>query len=383
MQDNLVCQKNVRQRIPVCKPLLNPKAKDLLAQCIDEGWISSEGKFVKKFESSFADMVMRSHAVAVCNGSAALIAAVRALGIGAGDEVIVPSFAIISCAAAVVANGATCIFVDCDRAHWNATVEQIEQAITPRTKAIMAVHTYGFPVDMEPVLALAKARNILVIEDAAEAHTLQYKGKPCGSFGDISTFSFYANKFVTCGEGGMILTNDESVADKLKLLRNLNFDPKDRFHHEELSWNFRMGNLQAALGIAQMEVCHEIAARKKKIAARYRRNLSGNADITLPVEETADAANCYWVFGILVESLDGARIRKIVAELAECGIEMRRFFKPMHLQPAMHSLGQGLDAHCPNAEFIRDHGLIFPGGPMIEDEEIDYVCEVFLDILRR
>ncbi|RPF93967.1 MAG: DegT/DnrJ/EryC1/StrS aminotransferase family protein, partial [Rhizobiales bacterium TMED83] len=217
--------------IPVNTPLLAGNEKKYLTECVESGWISSEGPFVEKFETRFAAMVGREHAIAVSNGSAALDAAVAALKIGPGDEVILPSFTIISCAAAVVRAGAVPVVVDCDPATWNMTADAIEAAITPRTKAIMAVHIYGHPCDMDPILALAAAHDLYVIEDAAEMHGQTYRGRPCGSFGDISTFSFYPNKHITTGEGGMLVTNDARLAERCRGARNLFFNNQQRFVH--------------------------------------------------------------------------------------------------------------------------------------------------------
>ena len=226
------------QFIPVNEPLLNGNEEKYLIECIRTGWISSEGPFIKKFEEQFAERMGRKYGIAVCNGSVALDAAVTALDIGQGAEVIIPTFTIISCAAAIVRAGAIPVVVDCDPTTWNIDVNQIEARITTRTKAIMAVHIFGLPVDMDTLLALAQNYGLKVIEDAAEMHGQNYKGKPCGSFGDISTFSFYPNKHITTGEGGMILTNDPMLADKCRLLRNLYFKPEQRFMHDQLGWNF-------------------------------------------------------------------------------------------------------------------------------------------------
>jgi perosamine synthetase len=238
--------------IPVNEPLLDGNEEKYLIECIRSGWISSEGPFVQEFENRFAATVGRKHGIAVCNGSAALDASVAALGIGPGDEVIMPAFTIISCAAAIIRQGATPVLVDADPITWNMDVNQIETRITSKTRAIMVVHIYGLPTDMAPILLLADKHGLKIIEDAAEAHGQNYQNRPCGSFGDVSTFSFYPNKHVTTGEGGMILTDSEQLAERCRSLRNLCFQPGKRFVHEELGWNFRMSNLQAALGVAQL-----------------------------------------------------------------------------------------------------------------------------------
>ncbi|MFL5729959.1 MAG: DegT/DnrJ/EryC1/StrS family aminotransferase, partial [Cytophagaceae bacterium] len=233
--------------IPVNTPLLNGNEEKYLVECIRTGWISSEGPFIKKFEESFSSYVSRKQGIAVANGSAALDIAVKALGIKEGDEVIMPSFTIISPAQSVVFTGAKPVLVDSDLVTWNMDVAQIQKKITPRTRAILVVHIYGLPVDMDPVLDLCKKHNLFLIEDAAEMHGQTYKGRPCGSFGDVSIFSFYPNKHITTGEGGMIVCDNSKIADECRKLRNLAFEPDGRrFVHEELGWNYRMTNMQAA-----------------------------------------------------------------------------------------------------------------------------------------
>ena len=231
--------------IPVNVPLLKGNEKKYLTECIDTGWISSEGPFVKRFEEEFAARMGRKHGIAVTNGTAAIDAAVEALGVGPGDEVILPTFTIISCVLQIVRSGAKPVLVDCESDTWNMDISAIEAKITSRTKAIMVVHIYGLPVDMKPVLEICRKYKLKLIEDAAEMIGQTYRGKPCGSFGDISTVSFYPNKHVTTGEGGMVLTDDDNLADQCRELRNLCFKPGKRFEHDRMGWNFRMTNLQA------------------------------------------------------------------------------------------------------------------------------------------
>ena len=249
--------------IPVNEPDLNGNEKKYLQECVDTGWISSEGPFVEKLEIGMAKLCNRKHAFAVCNGSAALELAVKAIGVGKGDEVIMPTFTIISCALAVIRSGAIPVYVDADPETWNMVVEEIEAKITERTKAIMAVHIYGLTVDMEPLLNLAEKYKLKVIEDAAEVIGQTYKAKPCGTFGDISTLSFYPNKHITTGEGGMVLVNDDELADRCNRLRNLSFGKSDRFIHKEQGWNFRISNLQAAIGVAQLERLDQFIRKKR------------------------------------------------------------------------------------------------------------------------
>jgi len=260
--------------IPVSQPLLKGREKELLIECIESGWISSDGPFVGEFERRFADYIGLDYGVAVCNGTAALEVALFSAGVNRGDEVIMPSFTIISCALAAIRLGATPVLVDAEPETWNMDVSQIEARITPRTKVIMPVHIYGHPVDMDPVLELAKRHNLLVVEDAAEVHGAEYKGHKCGSLGHISAWSFYANKIITTGEGGMVLTSDPKMAERAASYRNLCFRPERRFYHTELGHNFRMTNLQAAVGLAQMERIEGILQIKRRWGQCYREKLS-------------------------------------------------------------------------------------------------------------
>ena len=245
--------------------------------------------------------VNRKYGIAVANGTAALEVAVRALGIQPGDEVIMPSFTIISCAMAVSKLGAVPVLVDSDLYTWNMNVDEIEEKITAKTKAIMVVHIYGLPVDMHKVMEIAKKHGVKVIEDAAEMHGQTYDGIPCGSFGDISTFSFYPNKHITTGEGGMIVTDDEDLAEKCRVLRNLCFQKEVRYVHEEISDNYRFTNLQAAVGLAQLERLQEFVDRKRKMGAYYTEQFKDMEGVILPQEKTACADNIYWVYGMVLK----------------------------------------------------------------------------------
>ncbi|HVF40004.1 MAG TPA: DegT/DnrJ/EryC1/StrS family aminotransferase [Gemmatimonadaceae bacterium] len=359
--------------IPVNEPVLDGNERKYLNECIDTGWISSEGPFIKEFESRFAKRVGRKHGIAVCNGSAALDAAVAALRIGPGDEVILPTFTIISCAAAISRLGATPVVIDCDPATWNMNVSDIEARITGKTRAIMVVHIYGLPVDMDPVLDIARRHKLAVIEDAAEMIGQTYRGNPCGSFGEISTFSFYPNKHVTTGEGGMIVTDDDALAERCRELRNLSFRAPRRFVHEELGWNFRMTNMQAALGLAQLERLDEFVARKKRTFARYTELLSGIRGVQLPVATTDYAENINWVYGIVIDDSVGFDADEAMRRLAELGIGTRPFFWPMHEQPVYRNIGLFQNESYPCAERIARMGLYIPSGLALTDAQISRV----------
>lgn len=357
--------------IAVNEPLLDGNEKAYLAQCIDTGWISSEGPFVAEFEQRFASRVGRKHGIAVCNGSVALDAAVAALRLGPGDEVILPTFTIISCAAAVVRAGAVPVVVDCDPHTWNMDVDQVRARIGPRTRAIMPVHLYGLPVDMDPLMQLARENGLAIIEDAAEMHGQTYKGLPCGSFGDISTFSFYPNKHVTTGEGGMIVTDSDELAERCRSLRNLCFVAGRRFVHEELGWNFRMTNLQAALGLAQLERLDEFAARKRAMGARYRDLLGDLVDIELAPAQTDYASSIYWVFGLVLKDSVDFDAAEAMSRLARLGVGTRPFFWPMHEQPVFRRMGLFADDRHPVAERIARRGFYLPSGMALRPEQIE------------
>lgn len=368
--------------IPVNEPLLGGNEKKYLLECIETGWISSEGPFVKRFEELFSNRVGRREGIAVANGSGALDIAVKALDLGPGDEVILPTFTIISCAASVVRCGATPVLVDADPHTWNMDVEQVAQKITARTKAIMAVHIYGLPVDMDPVLELARIHGLNVIEDAAQMHGQTYQGKPCGSFGDISTFSFYPNKHVTTGEGGMLVCDDPVLAERCRGLRNLCFQQKKRFVHEELGWNYRMTNLQAALGLAQLERLDEFVARKRSMGAAYSRVLSGFEALQCPLPSTVFADNIYWVYGVVLQDSVPFDAEQAMRRLADLGVGTRPFFWPMHEQPVFRSMGLFTDESCPVAERLARRGFYIPCGIGLSEQQMDRVLEAMVKVLR-
>lgn len=368
--------------IPVNEPLLNGNEEKYLVECIRTGWISSEGPFIKQFEEQFAARVGRKYGVAVSNGSVALDAAVVVLGIGPGDEVILPTFTIISCAAAIVRVGAVPVVVDCDPVTWNMDVAQIEARITPRTKAIMVVHIFGLPVDMTPLLALAQKHGLKVIEDAAEMHGQTYKGKPCGSFGDISIFSFYPNKHITTGEGGMIVTDDLALAEKCRSLRNLCFKPEQRFVHDELGWNFRMTNLQAALGVAQLERLDEFVQIKRRMGALYTKLLAGTPGIQLPLAQTDFADNIYWVYGLVLDDGVPFDAKEAMTRLGKLGIGARPFFWPMHEQPVFRKMNLFAGESYPVAERIARRGFYIPSGMALTDEQIERSAVAVREILQ-
>ena len=363
----------MKRFIPVNEPLIGEREKELVMQCLETGWISSEGQFVNQFEEKLSKRIDRKYGIACSNGSAALDIAVAALEIGPGDEVILPSFTIISCANSIVRAGAKPVVVDADTENWNMRTELIEDKITSKTVAIMMVHIYGLPVDVDPILNIAKKHNLAVIEDAAEIIGGFYKNKPCGSFGTISTFSFYPNKHITTGEGGMVFTNDFSLAERCRMLRNLCFQREKRFIHEEIGWNYRMTNLQAALGMAQLESLDNHIKKKINIGESYNKHLSEIPFIKLPLTKTSYANNIYWVYGILLEKKLG-KAEKFMKNLSALGVGNRPFFYPIHKQPVLKKLGFFNDIE--NRLFSEDlyeYGFYIPSGLSLNEEKINYV----------
>ncbi|ORU00539.1 4-keto-6-deoxy-N-Acetyl-D-hexosaminyl-(Lipid carrier) aminotransferase [Anaerovibrio sp. JC8] len=369
------------RRVFVNEPVLDGNERKYINECIDTNWISFEGPFVKRFEQGMAELTDRKHAVAVSNGSVALDTAVLALKIGEGDEVIMPTFTIISCAAPLVRVGAKPVLIDADPLTFNMKVEDIEAKITEKTKAIMVVHIYGLPVNMDPVLDIAKKHNLYVIEDAAEMHGQTYKGRPCGSFGDISTFSFYPNKHITCGEGGMVLTNDDNLAERCALVRNLFFSPKKRYVHEELGYNFRMTNVQAALGCAQLEKLKRTVEKKHHIGALYNKLLKDVDGLQLPVTSTDYADNIYWVYGIVLDDKIPVDADEMMKRLGAEGIGCRGFFWGMHEQPVFKGMHLFDGEEYPVASRLARRGFYIPSGVNLTDDDQEYVVEKLKEVL--
>ena len=377
--------------IPVNEPLLDGNEGAYLQECIESGWISSEGPFVERFEAEMASRAGRKFGVAVSSGTAALELALASLGLEPGSVVVLPTFCIISCAAAVIRNGCLPLFVDSDPVTWNLDAGKLAELLEEEMgrkgrrdiKAIMAVHTYGLPVEMDPLLALAESYGLHVIEDAAEMHGQNYRGKACGSFGDLSIFSFYPNKLVTTGEGGMVLTDDPALAERCRSLRNLCFQPEKRFVHEELGYNFRISNLQAALGVAQLESLDRFITIKRRMGACYDTLLKGCAGLQLPLARTAYADNIYWVYGVVLGDEVEIDASWMMGRLAARGIATRPFFWPMHEQPVLRRMGivpEKSGSH-PVAERLARRGFYLPSGLGLREDQIDTVAEMLLEEL--
>lgn len=367
--------------IAVNEPDLSGREKEYLTQCIETGWISSEGPFVKEFEEKFSQRVGRKYGIAVSNGSAALDVAVKALRLPGGSEVIMPAFTIISCASAILRAGLMPVLVDADSATWNMDTGKIEEKITSKTKAIMVVHIYGIPTDMKPVLEIADKYGLKIIEDAAEMHGQTCYGKSCGSFGDVSIFSFYPNKHVTTGEGGMVVTDDPQLAEYSHSLRNLCFQPKRRFIHEELGFNYRLTNLQAALGVAQLERLDKFIEKKRKIGKFYNEHLSGIKELQLPPLSTRYAENIYWVFGMVLSDKVPFDADEMMSRMTKLNVGTRPFFWGMHEQPVFNKMGLFREEHYPVTERISRRGFYIPSGLGIRKEQQTRVVEAIKQVL--
>lgn len=369
--------------IPVNQPLIAKNALRYVSDCIKSGWISSAGSYINRFEEAFAAFIGVKYAITTTNGTTALHLALATLGIGPGDEVILPDHTMFACASAICYTGAKPVVVDVDRDTWNMDVTKIEKKITKRTKVIMPVHIYGHPVDMDPVLNLAKKYHIRVVEDAAESHGALYKNKMVGSFGNINAFSFYANKIVTTGEGGMVVTNDTKLAARARMLKDLAHSAKRRFLHEEIAYNYRLTNLQAALGLAQLQEVKRFIEKKLWMANLYNQLLSDLKGITLPPHKPW-ARNVYWMYAILIEDSFGITRDELQRKLKEKGVDTRTFFIPLHRQPALKKLGlyQGTEKEYPVSNEISERGMYLPSGLAITKRQIEMVSYAIHEIAR-
>lgn len=365
--------------IPVCEPLLTGNEKKYILGCLKANWISSAGGYIPKFEKAFSRHCQVKYGIACSSGTAALHLALAACGITKDDEVIIPTFTMIATANAVTYTGAEVVLVDAEPRTYNIDVERIEEKITPHTKAIIVVHTYGHPADMDRILDIAKKYNLLVIEDAAEAHGAEYRGRKVGSIGDVGCFSFYGNKIVTTGEGGMVITNNRKIAQRAAYLRDHAFSQERHFWHKELGFNYRMTNLQAAVGLAQTERMNEFVRMKINIAKYYNSLLRNIEGITSP-PYTKDIKNVYWMYSILVERDFGISRDELRQRLAKEGIETRTFFIPIHLQPIYRKYNQD---KFPVAEELCRKGLYLPSALTLKKRDIKYIVDTIFKIKQK
>ena len=368
-------------KVSVNEPHLLGNEKKYLLKCLKDGYISSSGHFVKEFEKKFAKRVNRKFAISVSNGTAALQLAYEALNIKKKDEIILPAFTIISCILPVIRSGATPVLIDSDPTTWNMDVSKIESKITSKTKAIIAPHIYGLPIDMDPLLKIAKKYKLKVIEDSAEALGLKYKNKECGSFGDVSTFSFYANKHITTGEGGMIVTDNIKIAERCRSLRNICFNNKRRFLHYELGWNYRFTNLQSAIGLAQLEKLNRFIVKKRNIGKIYNKELSQIKIFQTPLDKKKYADNIYWVYGLVLKKNSPISLNTLMKKLKKNGIETRNFFWPLHQQPALKKTGFFKKSKLPVSEYLSRNGFYLPTGLSITSKQQKYVINKLKKII--
>ncbi|MFC1579343.1 DegT/DnrJ/EryC1/StrS family aminotransferase [Thermodesulfobacteriota bacterium] len=375
--------------IPVNEPLFPGNEKKYLMECIDTGWVSSEGPFVEKFEKGVADFIGVSHGIALCNGTAALETALYALDVKEGDEVIMPSFTIISCAIACIRLGAVPILVDIEPVTWTMDTAQIESRISKKTRVIMPVHIYGHPVHMDDIFRLKEKYDLLILEDFAEAHGAEYysehyggKWLKCGSMGDASATSFYANKILTTGEGGMVVTDGPEMADRARSYRNLCFSPENRFYHEEIGYNFRMTNLQAAVGVAQLERVDDLIAKKRHMGDYYRQRLSTIPGIRFQIEKPW-AKSVYWMYAVELDPDLGIDAFTLREQLRKKGIGTRPFFLGMHAQPVLQKKLGFKPNSCPRTDHAYHYGCYLPSGMNLTEKQVDKVCLALMEIMEK
>ena len=378
----------MKKKLRLSKKILFPVSipnitkDDILSvnKSLKSGWISSDGPDVKKFESKFSKYVNRKYSVAVSSGTAALEIAIKAIGIKKNDEVLIPNFTIISNALAVIRQDAKPVLIDCNFEDWNIDLDELEKKITKKTKAIIVTHIYSFPNKMDKILKICKKNKIIIIEDAAEVLGLKYKNKKCGSFGDISTFSFYANKQVTTGEGGMISTNNSDLLKKCQSLRNLCFGKLNRFNHNDIGWNYRITNIQAALGISQIDNINKVIKKKMEIGKRYYKNLHKNKNLQILPPTKSYSKNIYWVVGIVIQNKK-IKASLLSKELLKYGVMTRPFFWPMHEQDIFKKMKLFGKAKYPRSSYLARYGLYLPSYYNLKNKQIDYISLIINNIL--
>ncbi|MDC1280637.1 DegT/DnrJ/EryC1/StrS family aminotransferase, partial [Pelagibacteraceae bacterium] len=361
--------------IPVNTPLINKSDAREVYKVVKSGWVSSAGIKILEFEKKLSKFVNRKFSCCVSSGTAALEIAVKSLNIKKGSEVITPAFSIISNTNAIIKNNLKPILVDSDLSTWNINILDLEKKINKKTKALMIPHIYGFVNDMDKIIKICKKNNLLLIEDAAEMIGQNYKNKPCGSFGDISVFSFYANKHITTGEGGAIFTNNRIIYEKCKNLRNLNFGKNNRFNHEELGWNYRFTNMQAALGLNQLKRIDKIVRKKRSIGKFFYNNLKKNKNIIIQKPSLSYCKNIYWIFGILLKNSNKKKTQKIRKKLLTMGVDTRDFFWPMNKQNIYIKMGMFKGQKYPVAEFLANNGFYIPSGLGLKKTEMIKICK--------
>ena len=358
--------------IPIAEPVIGELELQYVTECIRSGWISSLGDFIPRFENAYARYCGTRYAITTSNGTTALHLVLHALGVGPGDEVVLPTLTFVATANAVAYTGAIPVFVDSEWATWNIDPAQIEAQITQRTKAILAVHLYGHPSDMDTINSIAQKHHLVVLEDAAEAHGAKYKGRMTGSLARAACFSFYGNKTITTGEGGMITTDDADLAERCRFLRDQAMSPDDRYWHTEIGFNYRLTNVQAAIGLAQLEQIDEFLAAKRRNAEMYRSLLARIPGI-IPSPAADWAESSYWLYSILIDGASDLTRDELANRLRGAGIDSRPFFHPMHTLPIYQRLHPGLV--LPVAEQLSAYGLNLPSGSSLSMDQIQCICE--------
>lgn len=370
---------STRIPVPVNEPIITQAAKRYVAEAMEAGWISSAGPAVALFEKRFADYLGVRHAITTPSGTAALHLALVTLGIGVGDEVILPDFTMIGTVCAVLYTGASPVFIDSEPQTYTIDTTLLAPAITSRTRAFLPVHIYGHSADMEPILALARAHNLSVIEDAAEAHGATYKSRLCGSLGDMGCFSFYGNKIITTGEGGMVVTNDDDLAARARSLKDMAHSPNHRFRHDELGFSYRMTSLQAACGVGQLEHIDAFLEKKRWIASEYQKRLSNIGGLRLPSSKSW-AGNVYWMYAVLVEDSFPLSRSALCTAMKARGVETRNFFLSSASQPMVRTL-IGVQGPFPVSENLAARGFYLPSGLALTLDQLEYVCETIHEII--
>lgn len=366
-----------RKLIPVCQPLYLGNEQKYISDAVRSRWISSSGGYIKRFEERFSRYCGARYGIATTSGTSALHLALLALGVGPEDEIIIPNFTMVAVLFAVLYCKAKPVFVDVELDTFNIDAKKIEDKISSRTKAIIVVHTYGHPAEMKPVIELAKKYHIRIVEDSAEAHGAEYMGRKCGSLGHISCFSFYANKIITTGEGGMVVTSDYRLAQKCRYYKNICFSLHGRrdYVHRDLGYNYRMTNIQAALGLAQLENIEKFIERRRANARQYTKLLQDISGIQLPAEK-GYAKNVYWMYGVVINPRKFGKTRnELACRLNENGIETRNFFMSLNRQPVLKKLGIVARGQYPVSDFLAENGLYLPSGSGLKREDIRYICE--------
>lgn len=382
MNNRSVYRTTMGKMIPVCEPLVGERELQYATDCIKTNWVSSLGKYIKEFEQGFASYCGCKYGITTTSGTTALHLALASLGIGKGDEVIVPTLTMTASLFPIIYVGAKPVLVDSELEIWNIDVTRIEEKITRNTKAIMPVHLYGHPCDMDPIMDIASKHNLYVVEDAAEVHGAEYKGRKAASIGDMGCFSFYANKIITTGEGGMIVTNNEELADRARRLKDLAHSPQKKFLHTDIGFNYRMTNIQASMGLAQLERIDQFVEMRRQNATFYNSRLKQLPGITLPPEKEW-AKNVYWMYSIVIQDEFGLTRDQLMEELAEKGIETRAFFIPMHFQPCFTDMGLFGGESYPVAEELGRKGLFLPSSSGLTLEQKTYICDSMKEIQQK